>query len=258
MTCPSAPRTSPEAFVSSPPSVNVAQTLLSTDRSSTASGGFESGVAYCCACGRPGPRCAPRNGCRTRRCGRAGPRACRGISRDLRSCPRRRRAGRGRSTGRRARRRRSGRRGRRPCDDRVGDPAVVAVLVDEALALRVDEDALDMRDRGKEGRRHQAFVHVTAAHRRPCPCGCRSRRRRRSRSGAPVREVRGVVLDHRTVHDEAAGRQDHATRRLDRDLLAGRARSRRPRDPTSSRQGHGLVRISTPTSSRASIICSMM
>ena len=44
--------------------------------------------------------------------------------------------------------------------DRVGDPAVIAIFVDEALSVGADEQALDMTGRGEEGRGHEPFVHV--------------------------------------------------------------------------------------------------
>ena len=113
----------------------------------------------------------------------------------------------------------------------LAEPPEVDVLVHEALALPVHEDALQDRLRRRHRQRDRAHPEVQR----------RAARRHPHADAAAVvalgadaelaaREERRVEPQHALVVDEAAGREDDAAARADRGLLAA-ARNDRALDP---------------------------
>ena len=97
--------------------------------------------------------------------------------------------------------------------DVVGDAPVVAVLVDEALPLAVDEYALYQGTRRVPGDGGEALAHIQ--HRAADACAEQNTGAVVDGSQGEVRaqQERGVLLHHLPVHDKAPGAQHHRTPR---------------------------------------------
>src|SRR5580704_15190601 len=104
--------------------------------------------------------------------------------------------------------------------DVVGDAAVIAVLVDEALPAAVDEDTLHLGAGRIPGDRRKALAHVHhgAADARPeeDPGAIIHRSQRELRA----QQERGVLPDHLAIQDEAAGAQHYRAPRARKAVLA--------------------------------------